>query len=855
MSEPAGPQFMFATGIECSYPIVTGRDGRATRIDQLELTFHYDHYQEDLALVSDLGLKYLRYGPPYYKVQLGPDRYDWGFTDAAFYEMRRLGIVPIVDLCHFGLPDWIGDFQNPEFPRLFADYARAFAERYPWVRLYTPVNEIYVCAKLSTLNGLWNERRRSDERAFVTAVKHLCRANLLAIRAILELRPDAVFVQSESAEYFHAGSADHATVERARWENERRLLPFDLLFSVAPAADMVRYLFDHGLGEDEYAWFMQHGLDGRIIMGNDFYERNEQIVSSDGAFRPAGEVFGWQTITLEYYERYGRPVMHTETNTLDADDGPRWLWKEFFNVRHLRERGVPVLGFTWYSLLDQVDWNAALERDFGVVNAVGLFDLARKPRPVAAAYGELLRSFRDERLLPKSSAFMLVEQQGPAFSELAPPEPKQRHTSSPPGPARARVAIARTLDTKIDGAGIEDLVRQALSHIGGMERFVSSGCTVLIKPNQTLWRTSKDGTTTDPRVVAALARIAREAGAGRVEVGECTSCGQVTREIMRITGMAEAAERAGAELVYFDEVEQVEVAVPRGKVLKKVPIPRPLLEADVVIACPKLKTHFMDPISGALKLWVGAARQDVMHRLHRDRVQEQVADLLTVTRPDLAVLDAIVAGEGEGPVATRGRFVGCILASDDPVALDVIAADLSGFDPSSLSFARAAAARGVGVMHRACIEIVGESLEAARVSLVGATHGDFHLRYPVRVLIGEGVTMAGTLGHFKGFADYWQKDRIWRAIVALRGKPTFMLGRIEDPDFEEHLEKGPYFVLDDAALEKYKYDPRVTFIPGSPIGNEMMPVIMKSLGVDRAGRVAEGLLKAYNRLRAVNLAR
>ena len=120
--------------------------------------------------------------------------------------------------------------------------------------------------------------------------------------------------------------------------------------------------------------------------------------------------------------------------------------------------------------------------------------------------------------------------------------------------------------------------------------------------------------------------------------------------------------------------------------LKRILVPRPLLEADVVIACPKLKTHFLDPVTGAIKLWVGAVRQDTMHRLHRDRVQETVADLLSVTRPDLVVMDAIVAGEGNGPVAVRGRFVGCVLASDDPVALDVVAGDLAGFDGAAMAF-------------------------------------------------------------------------------------------------------------------------------------------------------------------------
>jgi beta-glucosidase/6-phospho-beta-glucosidase/beta-galactosidase len=206
-------------------------------VDELAKTFHYDRWREDLALVKGLGLRHLRYGPPYHRVHTAPGAYDWAFVDDVFAELRRLDIVPIVDLCHFGLPDWLGDFQNPDFPTHFAAYARAFAERFPWVQLYTPVNEIYVCAKLSALEGLWNERRR-NERSFVTALTHLCRANLLAIREILAVRPDAIFIQSESAEHFHAGATDDACRDRTRFENERRFLSLDLVLAHPPSAEM-----------------------------------------------------------------------------------------------------------------------------------------------------------------------------------------------------------------------------------------------------------------------------------------------------------------------------------------------------------------------------------------------------------------------------------------------------------------------------------------------------------------------------------------------------------------------------------------------------------------------------------------
>ena len=112
--------FIFATGIENSIPTI---DGGRMRMDELDKCGHYEHWETDFRLVRELGIGFLRYGPPLHRTFLGPDRYDWEFADLAFARLRKLGIVPIVDLCHFGVPDWIGNFQNPDFPELFADYA------------------------------------------------------------------------------------------------------------------------------------------------------------------------------------------------------------------------------------------------------------------------------------------------------------------------------------------------------------------------------------------------------------------------------------------------------------------------------------------------------------------------------------------------------------------------------------------------------------------------------------------------------------------------------------------------------------------------------------------------------------
>jgi beta-glucosidase/6-phospho-beta-glucosidase/beta-galactosidase len=133
-------------------------------------------------------------------------------------------------------------------------------------------------------------------------------------------------------------------------------------------------------------------------MGNDFYRRNEQLVMPGGWMTPTGDVFGWYVITRQYYNRYHRPVMHTETNNIGtgAEAAPGWLWRQFLNVQLLRSEGVPVLGFTWFSLIDQMDWDVALVDDRNMVNPVGLYDLDRRPRPVADAYRQIIRDFADD---------------------------------------------------------------------------------------------------------------------------------------------------------------------------------------------------------------------------------------------------------------------------------------------------------------------------------------------------------------------------------------------------------------------------------------------------------------------------
>ncbi len=392
------PAFMFATGIENSSPTIG--QGRV-RVDEMEKCGHYAQWRRDFELVEELGVPFLRYGPPLHRTFVGAAKFDWGFADETFGELRGRQIVPIADLCHFGVPEWIGNFQNPDFPKLFARYAGEFARRFRWVQLYTPINEMYVCALFSARYGWWNEQMTSD-RAFVTALKHIARANVLAMRAILKERPDAIFIQSESSEYFHA--ANPAAIARAERMNDERFLSLDLNYGRRVHSEMYEYLIDNGMTREEYHFFMHDSPKHHCIMGNDYYVTNEHRVEADGRTSPAGEIFGYSEITRQYVKRYMLPVMHTETNLVEGpngDEAVNWLYKEWANVLRLRNDGIPIFGFTWYSLTDQVDWDCALRENNGRVNPLGLCDLDRKVRAVGRAYQQLISDWRN--VLPLNS--------------------------------------------------------------------------------------------------------------------------------------------------------------------------------------------------------------------------------------------------------------------------------------------------------------------------------------------------------------------------------------------------------------------------------------------------------------------
>src|SRR5678810_651088 len=156
---------------------------------------------------------------------------------------------------------------------------------------------MYVCALFSAKYGWWNEQGTTD-RTFVTALKHLVKANVRAMQEILVVRPDAIFIQSESSEYFHAENP--AAIKPAEIENARRFLSLDLNYGHRVDSEMYEYLMDNGMTREDYHFFLDNHLRHHCILGNDYYITNEHRVAEDGTTKPAGDVFGYDEITRQY---------------------------------------------------------------------------------------------------------------------------------------------------------------------------------------------------------------------------------------------------------------------------------------------------------------------------------------------------------------------------------------------------------------------------------------------------------------------------------------------------------------------------------------------------------------------------
>lgn len=269
---------------------------------------------------------------------------------------------------------------------------------------------------------------------------------------------------------------------------------------------------------------------------------------------------------------------------------------------------------------------------------------------------------------------------------------------------------------------VDQAVRESVDLLGGMGQFVQPGQKVLLKVNLLSATPPERGVVTHPAVVEAMVRLVQEAGGNPLIADSPGTSVPYTeaglRRIYEISGLLEVAERTEAALNWDTSYE--EVSHPEGFLVKRLEVIKPVLEADVVISLPKLKTHTLTVFTGATKILFGVVpglAKAVFHARMRNvtHFALMLLDIISLVKPALVLMDAIVGMEGDGPATGPLRDVGVVLASRDSVALDAVATSIVGFDPLKVPTLREAAARGLWTGKVDDIETLGVSVEEVLV--------------------------------------------------------------------------------------------------------------------------------------------
>ena len=388
-------------GVECTLNRVGDR-----YFDQVERSGHGDRL-DDLDRFASLGLTALRYPVLWERVaphDLGEPSWEW--TDRRLARIRELGMRPIAGLLHHGSGPRYTSLLDPNFPELFATFAAMVANRYPWLRDYTQINEPLTTARFSGLYGVWYPHHRTTA-SFVRALLNQIRGTVLAMRAIRKVNPAARLIQTEDGGRTYGTTTTRHQVE---FENHRRWLTWDLLGGrVTPTHPLWAFLLKHGASRNELAKLAAEATPPDVV-GINYYVTSDRFLDHaierypehlrggngtieyadvEAVRRRHDGIAGHHAPLLDAWRRYQLPVAITEVHlACTREEQLRWLHQAWHAARAAAIDGAHVVAITPWALLGSYDWDSLVTESRGHYES-GAFDV-RAGRPRATALVPLI---------------------------------------------------------------------------------------------------------------------------------------------------------------------------------------------------------------------------------------------------------------------------------------------------------------------------------------------------------------------------------------------------------------------------------------------------------------------------------
>jgi beta-glucosidase/6-phospho-beta-glucosidase/beta-galactosidase len=414
----------FLTGFESTY--LPDHD-----TDILETTRHLDLFGNDLQLVANAGIRALRYPVPWHRIEREPGRYDWAWMDSVMAAMQRLGLDPIVDpVHHTSFPGWMEKgFLDERFVGSYTTFVLAFAERYRWVRRYTPFNEPMPTTFFCAHEGIWKPYE-AHERHWLKMAHNVACAVSHVSRALKKADPRIEIVHVDTCEAHHA--MDDKSVPWARFLNDRRFLIHDLIMGrVGPGHRLYWFVQEHGteaddsISEEDLAWLRENPshID---VLGLDYYCHSEQQFHATGAHVPSLSPYGFAEVARQYIERYNLPVMLTETNIRGyVSDRLSWLKYMVEQSEQLVAQGVDWRGFCWFPFIDSTDWDSLLRYASNNLDPVGIYWLDEERNRHASELSEVYAALAKHQITAADiPAYTFME---PVATELTGFMPQMAH--------------------------------------------------------------------------------------------------------------------------------------------------------------------------------------------------------------------------------------------------------------------------------------------------------------------------------------------------------------------------------------------------------------------------------------------